>query len=65
MLFGGFGPFIATLLVRETGLNIAPGFYIMAAAAVSLTALLLVPRRPSFEAAEAEVPDREILSSRA
>jgi MHS family proline/betaine transporter-like MFS transporter len=65
MLFGGFGPFIATLLVRETGLNIAPGFYIMAAAAVSLTALLLVPRRPSFEAAEAEVPDGEILSSRA
>lgn len=63
MLFGGFGPFIATLLVRETGLNIAPGFYIMAAAAISLTALLFVPRRPSFEAAEALGSEIEILSS--
>jgi len=64
MLFGGFGPFIATLLVRETGLNIAPGFYIVAAGAVSLTALLFVPRRPSFEAAEARALEVQILSSR-
>ena len=63
MLFGGFGPFIATLLVRETGLNIAPGFYITAAAAVSLTALLFVPRRPSFEATEAQARESRILSS--
>lgn len=46
MVFGGFGPFIATLLVRETGLNIAPGFYVMAAALISLFALATVPRYP-------------------
>ncbi|MDP3869382.1 MFS transporter [Phenylobacterium sp.] len=46
MVFGGFGPFIATLLVRETGLNIAPGFYVMAGALISLFALATVPRHP-------------------
>lgn len=40
MLFGGFAPFIATLLVRETGLEIAPAFYITASAAVSLLVIL-------------------------
>lgn len=57
MLFGGFGPFIATLLVRETGLNVAPGFYVAAAAALSLAALTSVPRRPSFEAVEGLAAD--------
>jgi MHS family proline/betaine transporter-like MFS transporter len=64
MLFGGFGPFIATLLVRETGMNIAPGFYIMAAAAVSLATLMVVPRRPSFEASDARAASAEKVSSR-
>ncbi|MFC3581462.1 MFS transporter [Sphingomonas hylomeconis] len=42
MLFGGFAPFIATLLVQQTGLVIAPAFYITAAAAVSLTVILML-----------------------
>jgi MHS family proline/betaine transporter-like MFS transporter len=42
MLFGGFAPFIATLLVKETGLLIAPAFYISGCAAVSLTVILFL-----------------------
>jgi MHS family proline/betaine transporter-like MFS transporter len=50
MLFGGFAPFIATLLVRQTGLLIAPAFYITAAAAVSLCVILSL-RAPDPETA--------------
>lgn len=53
MIFGGFGPFIATLLVRETGLPVAPGFYVMAAALISLIALAGAPRRPVLDGAPA------------
>lgn len=35
-LFGGFAPFIATLLIQTTGSRLAPTFYVMAAAVVSL-----------------------------
>jgi MFS transporter, MHS family, proline/betaine transporter len=35
-LFGGFAPFLATWLIATTGTPIAPVFYVMAAAAVSL-----------------------------
>ncbi|MDG2522922.1 MFS transporter [Caulobacter segnis] len=48
MIFGGFGPFIATLLVQQTGTAIAPGFYVTGAAALSAIALLLTPRRPAL-----------------
>ncbi|WP_439533060.1 MFS transporter [Polymorphobacter sp.] len=41
MLFGGFAPFIGTLLVQQTGLLIAPAFYVVAAAAITLTVLLM------------------------
>jgi len=40
MLFGGFAPFISTWLVQQTGLNIAPAFYVMAAAAISFLTIL-------------------------
>lgn len=42
MLFGGFAPFIATLLVRVTGVTIAPAFYVTAAAALSLVVIVCV-----------------------
>lgn len=35
-LFGGFAPFIATLLINVTGQRLAPTYYVMAAALVSL-----------------------------
>jgi len=39
-IFGGFAPFIATLLIAQTGMPIAPVFYVMAAAVVSTLVLL-------------------------
>ncbi len=39
-IFGGFAPFIATFLVRVTGNNHAPAFYVIAAAIVTLVILL-------------------------
>lgn len=39
MLFGGFAPFIATLLIQQTGSQIAPTFYLMLAALVSIVAI--------------------------
>ena len=41
MLFGGFAPFIATALVRQTGSPIAPSFYVVACALGSLLVLTL------------------------
>jgi len=42
-LFGGFAPFIATFLVKETGSSYAPAFYVIAAALV--TGLILLRTR--------------------
>ena len=41
-IFGGFAPFIATFLVRETGSVYAPAFYVIAAAVVTGLILLKV-----------------------
>jgi MHS family proline/betaine transporter-like MFS transporter len=41
MLFGGFAPFIATMLVHRTGSPIAPSYYVAACALVSFTVLCL------------------------
>ncbi|WP_031238281.1 MFS transporter [Asticcacaulis sp. AC466] len=45
MLFGGFAPFIATLLVQQTGSNIAPALYVMAAALTSFIVIAFTPDR--------------------
>jgi MHS family proline/betaine transporter-like MFS transporter len=42
-VFGGFAPFIATWLIEHTGNPVAPAFYLMAAAVVSL--LVIAPMR--------------------
>ncbi|MGH3469643.1 MAG: MFS transporter, partial [Thermocrispum sp.] len=39
-IFGGTAPFVATLLISRTGSNLAPAWYLVAAAAVSLVAVL-------------------------
>lgn len=39
-IFGGTAPFVATLLISQTGSKIAPAWYLVAAAAVSLVAVL-------------------------
>jgi MHS family proline/betaine transporter-like MFS transporter len=43
-IFGGFAPFINAWLISVTGSNIAPGYYLMFAAAISLTALAALNR---------------------
>ena len=39
-LFGGTAPYVATWLVARTGSNIAPAFYVIAAAVISLGTVL-------------------------
>lgn len=39
-VFGGFAPFIATLLISVTGQRLAPTFYVIAAAVVSLLTVI-------------------------
>lgn len=43
-IFGGFGPFIIAWLIRETGQKVAPSFYLIFAALLSLAALLAARR---------------------
>lgn len=50
-VFGGFAPFIITWLIAATGNERAPSFYVSAAAAVSLLALLAIRFRVRPEAA--------------
>lgn len=48
-LFGGTAPFVATFLISATGSKLAPAFYLVAAAVVTLVAMLASPetaRRP-------------------
>jgi MFS transporter, MHS family, proline/betaine transporter len=44
-IFGGFAPFICTWLIGLTGNNLAPSFYLMFTAVLSLGALVLVRNR--------------------
>lgn len=39
-IFGGFAPFITTWLIVQTGSSLAPAWYVMLAAAISLTTLI-------------------------
>lgn len=41
-IFGGFAPFIATWLIRLTGNNLAPAYYLIAAAAVTFVVVLRI-----------------------
>lgn len=41
-IFGGFAPFIAVWLIAKTGNPLAPGYYVVFAAVVSLVALLTI-----------------------
>lgn len=43
-IFGGFTPLLATWLIRATGLAVAPSFWVIFAAVVSLTALAVIWR---------------------
>ncbi|MGN4031975.1 MFS transporter, partial [Burkholderia gladioli] len=45
MLFGGFGQFIVTWLIKATGTPLAPTYYVMAGLALSVIAVACMPRR--------------------
>ena len=45
MLFGGFGQFIVTWLIKATGTPLAPTYYVMAGLALSGIAVACMPRR--------------------
>ncbi len=52
MVFGGFAPFISTLLIKLSGSAMAPGFYVVFCAVISLSvALRLRARRSRLAAA--------------
>jgi MHS family proline/betaine transporter-like MFS transporter len=48
-IFGGFGPFIIAWLIDATGSKIAPGFYLMFAAVISVIALIAARRKLGFK----------------
>lgn len=43
-VFGGFAPFICTLLINATGSSLAPSYYLMIVAVLSVIALLQAQR---------------------
>ncbi|MDF3838014.1 MFS transporter [Cupriavidus basilensis] len=45
-VFGGFAPLIVTWLIGATGSNMAPAWYLLASACISLCALALFPSHP-------------------
>ncbi len=47
-IFGGFAPFISTWLIQLTGSNLAPGYYLMAAATISFIVILKI-RETAFD----------------
>jgi MHS family proline/betaine transporter-like MFS transporter len=50
-IFGGFAPFINAWLIQSTGSKLAPSFYLMFAAAISLLGLLAQRRLGRLEIA--------------
>ncbi|WP_153098879.1 MFS transporter [Paraburkholderia hayleyella] len=52
MLFGGFGPFIVTWLLKHTGSPLAPTYYVMSGLALSFVAIAWIPsqRHAALEA---------------
>jgi MHS family proline/betaine transporter-like MFS transporter len=55
-IFGGFAPLISTALVKVTGDQLAPAFYVMAAGAVSFIATLFVTERAGRPLPEEDHP---------
>lgn len=53
-LFGGFAPFIATWLIARTGDPVAPAWYVIGAAAVTLTVVARLPTHASDASTRAD-----------
>jgi MHS family proline/betaine transporter-like MFS transporter len=63
-IFGGFAPFISTWLIAETGDPLAPSFYLLASALLSIIALWAIQRR-ARGIANATMPQSGLTASRA
>ena len=50
-LFGGFAPLIVTWMIDATGNNMAPSFYVMATAVISVAAVVALGRRMARQSA--------------
>jgi MFS transporter, MHS family, proline/betaine transporter len=59
MAFAGFAPYFVTLLIEATGSSIAPVFYVMFGAAISLVATFFLVDH----AHEARLPIRDALKT--
>lgn len=46
-VFGGFAPFVATMLIAQTGDPLSPSYYLMFTALLSIVALLAIRQRPA------------------
>ena len=51
LLFGGLAPFINTWLVKVTGSNIAPLYYVVFSIAIGIAGVILLPQRNNHEIA--------------
>ncbi|MDR5751928.1 MULTISPECIES: MFS transporter [unclassified Caballeronia] len=58
MIFGGFGQFIVTWLIKTTGSQLAPTFYVMAGIALSLIAVACIPAARRVDVDEARESTR-------
>ncbi|MBO3682919.1 hypothetical protein [Streptomyces sp. NEAU-YJ-81] len=59
MVFGGTAPYLATLLISQTGSRLAPAYYIVGVAAIALVIVALALR----ETAPRATPPREAVLS--
>ena len=55
MLFGGFGQFVVTWLIKVTGSPLAPTFYVMTGIALSIIAVAFIPAARHADVDEARV----------
>ncbi len=56
-MFGGTAPFVATALIGSTGSNLAPSFYVIAIALVSVVVATAYPERAVSRGSAAATAD--------
>ncbi|MBD2760524.1 MFS transporter [Yimella sp. cx-573] len=63
-LFGGTAPFMATFLIGATGSKLAPAWYLVGAAAISMTAVIIAKETAHKALAQAPVTDSDESTSK-
>ena len=57
-IIGGTTPLVATWLIQRSHDDLSPAYYVMASAAISLVAVVCLPKPPAFEAVQASANRR-------